>query len=348
LAGRVLVAGLALGGAALYGQTAQSAGTVSAAMIAAQGAALQTPLNLKIDDTDAGYSSSSSEAPAAPEVAANTADHFNFVNAMQYGGGRQRSGRPRYRGSNSNADGSAKWDFFVGGGFGIPVGNQFNYATTGWGFGGGGGRMFNAHLGVNLEFNYDHFGMSNATLNNQENLYNNLIDLYCTSDPTDCANNGVSTISGLGGNNHVWSFSLQPIYNIRSGEGLGAYVTGGVGFYHKVANFTEPEVGCDPYILEYYGICEETQANEVIDHYTSNAPGFDGGFGLTYKFSRFASERLYGEVRYVYVLNSARAGVDASTCTTVSCASDNSNVANDFPQNSNRTSYIPVKVGLRF
>jgi hypothetical protein len=72
------------------------------------------------------------------------------------------------------------------------------------------------------------------------------------------------------------------------------------------------------------------------------------GFGLTYKFSRFASERLYGEVRYVYMLNSAKPGVDASTCTTLSCAAANGSILNDFPQNSNRTSYIPVKFGLRF
>jgi opacity protein-like surface antigen len=324
LAGRVLVAGLVLGGAALYGQTAQSAGTVSAATIAAQGAALQGPLSLKMDDADAGYSSSSSQTTEAPQVAANTADHFNFVNAMQYGGGRQRSGRPRYRGSNSNADGSAKWDFYAGGGFGLPTGDQTNYLSTGWGIQAGVGRNFNHLLGVNAEFDYDHFGMTNSTIDNYAGLY---------GDPTNT--------NGFGGNSHIWSMSLNPIVNLRSGEGLGAYVTGGVGFYHKVANFTLPEQSCDPYILELYGICEPIAQNVNVDHYTSNAPGFNIGLGATYKFSRFASERFYGEVRYVRILNQYRPGLTSPTDTTYTGY-------NYFPLNSQKTSYLPVKLGLRF
>ncbi len=50
-----------------------------------------------------------------------------------------------------------------------------------------------------------------------------------------------------------------------------------------------------------------------MDHYTSNAPGFDGGLGLTYKFSRFANERLYAEARYVYMDNKFRPGVTNTT-----------------------------------
>ena len=81
----------------------------------------------------------------------------------------------------------------------------------------------------------------------------------------------------------------------------------------------------------------------MIDHYTSNAPGFNAGFGLTYKFSRFSNERFYGEVRYVFMDNSYRPGVTV-----------NPNVAstyldtNDFPANSNRTTYFPIKFGIRF
>src|SRR5579875_2751385 len=251
------------------------------------------------------YSSSSSSSDAAPTEVAATEPilSLNALNAYQYGGGRQRYGRPRYRGGNTNADGSPKWDFFVGGGFGMPVGNQFNYASTSWGFGGGGGRMFNAHAGVNLEFNYDEFGMSGSTLTNQQNLYNYYIQLYNSQNP----GNPVSSIAGLDGNNHVWSFTLEPIYNLRKGEGMGAYVIGGGGFYHKVANFTVPAIGeyCDP----YYG-CYEYQSNQIIDHYTSNAFGVNFGVGVDYKFSRFASERLYGEIRYVYIFNQYKPGVD--------------------------------------
>jgi hypothetical protein len=340
------VALIATGGFVLHAQSTQASQALTTTVSAQEPIFTLTPA-----DGPQAYSSSDAQQ-SGTELAFNSTKPLESLNAMQYGGGRQRYGRPRYRGGNTNADGSPKWDFYVGGGFGLPVGDQSNYLTTGWGFHGGGGRMFNKMVGVNLEFSYDHFGMTGATLNDQENLYNNYIILYnqyCASNPSDpgCVANGggANSIGGLGGNSHIWSFSLQPIVNLKSGEGLGAYVTGGIGFYHKVANFTVPSES--EYCDYYYG-CYPIESDQVIDHYTSNAPGFDVGFGLTYKFSRFASERLYGEVRYVYMLNSAKPGVDASTCTTLSCAAANGSILNDFPQNSNRTSYIPVKFGLRF
>jgi hypothetical protein len=166
--------------------------------------------------------------------------------------------------------------------------------------------------------------MTNSAINNYAGLY---------GDPTNT--------NGFGGNIHAWSFSLQPVVNLKSGEGLGAYITGGVGFYHKVTNFTLPEQGCDPTYYYYYGICIPVSQNVNIDHYTSNAPGFDGGFGLTYKFSRFASERFYAEVRYVYIANQYKNGLTSANAPTYSGF-------NYFPQNSQHTSYIPVKFGLRF
>jgi hypothetical protein len=338
--GRALatVALMTTSGFLLHAQTAAPSGTTSN-----QGVSAEEPifhLQTAQVDSDELYSSSSDEQSPADgqttQIASNAVPALHLFNAYQYGGGRQRYGRPKYRGSNTNADGSPKYDFYVGGGFGIPVGSSFNYATTSWGFGGGGGRMFNYHVGVNIEFQYDHFGMTGATLTNQQDLYNYYINLYNQQNP----GNPVSPISGLDGNNHVWSFSLQPIYNIKTGEGIGAYITGGAGFYHKVANFTEPSVGeyCDP----FYG-CYEYEANQTIDHYTSNAFGVDIGGGLTYKFSRFANERLFAEVRYVYAFNSYKPGV-----TIDNASPDNANVYNDFPYNSQHTAYLPVKFGLRF
>ncbi len=325
--GRVLatVALMTTGGFLLHAQTASPSGTSSV-----QGISAQEPIFQETAQANAGeqmYSSSNDEMSGVDsgttQVASNTSP-FHFFNAMQYGGGRQRYGRPKYRGGNTNGDGSPKYDFYIGGGFGMPVGTQSNYLTTGWGFQGGGGRMFNKMVGVNLEFSYEHFGMTAATVNQQSVYY------FGAGNTAD--------VTGLGGNTHVWSLSLQPVVNLRSGEGLGAYVTGGVGFYHKVANFTLPQQQeyCDP----YYG-CGIYEAPTNVDHYTSNAPGFDGGFGVTYKFSRFASERLFAEVRYVYVANQYKPGITSANASTYSGN-------NFFPQNSQHTSYIPVKFGLRF
>jgi hypothetical protein len=341
--GRALALALMMGGGLwLQAQTGQTPAATNT-----------TPsLNLTVPQFDSSlanesaYSSSSSAEDSQPTQVAAVEPilHLPALNA-QYGGGRQRYGRPRYRGGNTNADGSPKYDFFIGGGFGMPTGDQFNYAKTSWSFGGGGGRMFNAHVGVNLEFNYDEFGMKSATLTNQENLYNYYItnyNTYCGNNPSDpnCSGGAASTIDGLDGNNHIWSFTLDPIYNLRKGEGMGAYVVGGGGFYHKVANFTVP---AESEYCDYYYGCYPIEENQIIDHYTSNALGVNVGFGVDYKFSRFASERLYAEIRYVHIFNQYKPGVTVATA-----SPDNANVTNDFPYNSQHTSYLPIKFGLRF
>ena len=255
---------------------------------------------------------------------------FPGANA-QYG--RRRYGAPRYRGSNSNADGSEKYTGFVGGGVTLPIGDQHRYDTPSWGFQVGAGRNFNKNYGLNLEFNWDEFGLQG----------NNLAQQAFVEDPDN--------VFGLQGNtdgySHIWSLSVSPIYNLRqaNNEGVGVYVTAGAGFYHKIATFTTPEqvTAFDP----YFGIPFTYVANEPFDSYTSNAPGFDGGIGLTYKFSRFANERFYAEARYVVTLNSQRTGINGSNYNTFAptYAYPTSNL---YPANSNRSTYIPVKFGIRF
>lgn len=287
-------------------------------------------------------------APAYPttntELASVTTPHYGLMNFLQYGG--RRSGRPRYRGGNTNADGSAKYVFYVGGGFAAPTGPTHHVNTTSWSFQGGFGRNFTRNVGLNVEFNWDNFGLQSSTLNAQQNLYNNYISVYNATLPGGANNpNAATPIAGLDGYSHVWSFGLEPVYNIAVNEGLGAFVEGGAGFYHKITTFTVPAIG--EYCDYYYG-CYTYQANTPIDSYTSNAPGLNIGFGFTYKFSRFSHEMLYADARYVYMFNQYRPGVDASTCTTVSCAGATYNYTNDYRANSQRTSYIPVKFGLRF
>ena len=126
-----------------------------------------------------------------------------------------------------------------------------------------------------------------------------------------------------------------------SRETIGAYAVVGGGFYHKTANFTIPASGY--YQDPYTGFIYQYQANETYDKYTSNAVGVNGGFGLTYKPSRFASERFYIEGRYVFMDNQHKAGFTLANINSATATS-----TNFFPANSNRSTYIPIKVGIRF
>lgn len=327
--------------------TVLAAGT---AMLYAQSTA--TNPNKQATAHDAAYSSSSSttgsvDALGVPTVeTASVTSPFNFttpgVNA-QYG-----AGRPRYRGGNTNEDGSAKWVAYVGGGFTAPTGPTHLTNTDSWSYQVGVGRNYNKHLGMNVEFDWDNFGLTKGILDNQQNLYNSQLIYYCglPANSSFCTSAGVSYVAGLDGYSHDWSFSLQPIYNLTAGDKWGSYVTGGVGFYHKISTFTVP--GVDVYC--FYG-CYTYEANQPIDSYTSNAPGVDAGFGLTYKFSQFSHAEFYGEARYVYTFNQYRSGVNAAYCTgttSTSCVASTINETNDYPQNSWHTSYIPVRFGVRF
>jgi hypothetical protein len=177
-----------------------------------------------------------------------------------------------------------------------------------------------------LQFDYDHFGLQASALANQTSLYNTLLG---------CGN----CVTGLDGNNHVWSFTLDPTITLAGERSLGAYAVVGGGYYHKVTNFTQPttEEECSIYGCGYFNV------NSNIDHYTSNAGGVNGGFGLTYKFSEFSTQRFYVEARYVLMLNQQRTGITLANAATAPASA-----TNFYPANSNRTTYIPIKLGLRF
>lgn len=330
-----LMAIFGAGAAVMGAQTNLPASGRTGTVAQPSGKHMEPALNVQVPLTgtssDALFSSSATEEATLPVTEASVVPATpNFAEMMQYGGGqRKRYGKPRYRGNNTNGDGSSKWIFFGGAGLSQPIGNTWHYLTPSYAFQVGGGRQYSKKFAVPIQFDYDHFGFTKQTLDNQTIVLDSVF--------------GGGSVDGLlDGTSHVWSFTVDPTLTFYSGDAWGAYAVAGVGFYHKTANFTIPvtqQGGGYGYGYGYgggYGY----QSNLPIDKYTSNAPGFDLGFGLTYKFSRFANERFYAEARYVLVVNSQRQGV------TVNNLSSTSN--NFYPANSNRTTYIPITLGIRF
>jgi hypothetical protein len=303
----------AAGTLGLYAQ--QSAGTAPPLPPVSLKASLAAPLVLSPPE-DLSYSSSTGSAELA------NAEDFNLSSSADQPPPRRRYGKPNYNDSRTNADGSAKYTFFVGGGFTLPVGGSHNYLTTSYNIQAGAGRNFNKTFGAVVQFDWANFGFQTATLNRQLAIYNGPFFQY--------------GLPQLGGTSHIWSFTVGPVVNFYSSDTFGAYAIGGVGFYHKTANFTTPIIvqGFSPFYGPY-----AYQANQTVDKYTSNAFGVNAGLGLTYKFSRFAGERFYVEGRYVYTFNSPRP---------FDYGDVNFNNVNVFPQNSAKTGFIPVVFGIRF
>lgn len=288
---------------------------------------LKAPLLLASESapTDLATVSSSSSSSSSSDDAA-TADHFNLAALSgSQPPPRRHYGRPNYSDSHNNADGSSKYTFLAGAGLTAPTGNTHKYQTPSYDFQVGFGRNFNKTAALIFQFDYDHFGLQAKNIADQSSLYFN-------------AASGV----GLDGTNHIWSFTLNPTFTLPTEGSLGAYAVFGVGYYHKVTDFTVPGSGVyydNSYC--YYG-CQYS-ANQTFDFYTSNAVGFNGGLGLTYKFSKFSNERFYVEARYVFTDNQQRYGY-----TLQNASSTTYQGWNFYPANSNRTTYIPIKFGIRF
>ena len=143
----------------------QSAGTAPSLPPISLKSSLAAPLDLSTPD-DLKYSSST----GSDEMA--NAETFNLSSSADQPPPRRKYSRPNYNDSRTNSDGSAKYTFFVGGGFTLPVGGTHNYLATSYDVQAGAGRNFNKTFGVNVQFDWDNFGFQTATLNNQLAIYN--------------------------------------------------------------------------------------------------------------------------------------------------------------------------------
>ena len=293
-------------------------------------AANNTPVLDLAANAGVNYSSSTSSVDQPVDAAAAERLNLSGADSLQPPP-RRRYGAPRYNDSSHNSDGSNKYTFQVAAGYSQPLGNTYHYLNPNFAFQVGAGRNWNKKFATLIQFDYDKFGFNGRTLNNQ-----GLVE-----DPTGYPGDGLQ--GSLDGNSHVWSFTIDPSYSFVNGDKWGAYVVAGGGFFHKTANFfvTQPEIAFNGY---YY---EEYNAQETIDKYTSNAPGVDGGFGVTYKFSRFAGERFFAEVRYDVVFNSQRHGISANNYNNYA-PNYIYPTPDEYPANSNRTTFIPIVFGVRF
>lgn len=285
-------------------------------------AALKQPSDLfalsALSSPELGYSSSAGAAETA------TAEDYSFSKSedSQPPPRRRRYGRPNYNDRMHNADGSSKFAAVVGAGLTVPVGNvATKYLNTSWKFQGGVGYNVSRKLGVMFQFDWDNFGVPGNIITSQYYLYNSQGYVDGNGNPVD--------FTGLDAHTHIWSFTLNPTFTFYDSDKLGAYAVVGGGFYHKVTNFTVPTIGVG---YDYYYGPYQYQTNQSFDSYVSNAPGANGGLGITYKLSRFSNQKIFAEVRYVHTFNSAR--TPSST--------------NFFPGNASTSDYLPITVGLRF
>jgi hypothetical protein len=166
------------------------------------------------------------------------------------------------------------------GGFGAnpPAGStQKQYITWGYNFTVGGGYQFSQHLSALLEYQFI-----------RDKLPGRLI-----------AESGAQ-----GGNAHIWSLSVDPVYDIAPKATNDVYAVGGGGFYRKVTNFTDPEQS--QYCTYFY--CGVGYVNQTVGHFSSNQGGWSVGGGYIHRMGGMYGDsrmKLFAEVRYLDVLSPA-------------------------------------------
>lgn len=162
----------------------------------------------------------------------------------------------------------SKYTFEGGGGLSVPAGAAADRFNTGWNLLFGGGYRFNRHISGLLEYQLDRYSLTNTLLQN--------------SNQPD-------------GFNSYWSLTLNPRYDFTLHHGLGGYVTGGYGLYHRRLAFTDPSqsVGyCDPYT----GYCYDNGA-PVVAEFTNFKGGFNLGGGMTYALGD-SGLKVFSDVRF--------------------------------------------------
>lgn len=122
----------------------------------------------------------------------------------------------------------------------------------------------------------------------------------------------VNLAGSQGGNTHIWSVTLDPVYDIAPKAANDFYIKGGGGFYRKVTNFTDPtpQLYCD----YFYG-CGYITVNQVVGHFSSNQGGWNIGGGYYHRFGGIygtGKMKFFAEARYTDVLTPAVTGTDSN------------------------------------
>lgn len=198
--------------------------------------------------------------------------------------------------------------FEAGGGFNAPTNDSVPYISWGGNFTVGAGYRFTPRLSLMAEYQF--------------------ID--------DKLPGWLAAETGANGANaHIWSLTLDPVFDLFPRRTNDFYVTGGGGFYRKMTNFTDPAWVdfCD----FYYGYCGVGVTNVVVGHFSSNQGGWNIGAGYARRIAKDYDNgrmKLFAEARYLDVLSPAVNGITPNGLSATSVAAD--------------TKLIPVTLGVRW
>jgi opacity protein-like surface antigen len=173
-----------------------------------------------------------------------------------------------------------RYTFNAGGGVSPLAGSVSNRLNTGWHLTVGGGYNVLKPLSLGLQFTYNGFGVNRALL---------------------------AEANAPGGDARVWSITAEPRLQLGTVHNISPYVVGGVGYYRRTVDFTQPALlpftVFDPFFGFLNGI---VPANQIISSTTKGGIGGNLGAGFSIGLGeRAGGLRFFTEARYHYAATGA-------------------------------------------
>jgi hypothetical protein len=166
------------------------------------------------------------------------------------------------------------YTFDVGAGFSPLVADISTRLDNGWHVTFGGGYNFTSHFTTTVNYTHHGFGVSDKVL---------------------------AEADVPGGNAHLWSITVDPKLRLNRHSRLDPYVVGGVGYYRRTIEFTQPALIpvflFDPFFGAFYNTL--VPGNQVIGKISEGGEGGSLGGGFDVKLGE-SGVKVFAEARYHY------------------------------------------------
>jgi opacity protein-like surface antigen len=170
-------------------------------------------------------------------------------------------------------EGEHKWTANVGVGFTPLVGALNQRLDNGWHISFGGGYHLTERFSLGGQIMYNGLGVSRGVLNE---------------------------LAVPDGNAHLWAFTVEPRLDFAPRSKLAPYIVGGVGYYRRVVEFTQPSVAAvvvfDPFFFDFFPAL--IPADQVIGRVIRD--GIGGNAGIGFQIPVGHSAKIFTEARYHY------------------------------------------------
>ena len=166
-----------------------------------------------------------------------------------------------------------RWTANVGGGYTPFVGDVSRSLDNGWHVTFGAGYNFNPHFSFGGQVMYNGVGVNRRVL---------------------------AEAAVPDGNAHVWAFTAEPRINFSPGHAFDPYIVGGVGYYRRVVQFTQPTVTSVLIFDPFFGVFPvQVNANQVLGTFVRDGIGCSAGLGFNIGLGQ-TNAKIFAEGRYHY------------------------------------------------